>query len=619
MGKPDFAGWATRANLKCSDGLVIMPDAFKDDDKRTVPLVWNHRHESITNVLGHALLENRKDGVYAECFFNDTINGRQAKETVRHGDIVGLSIYANKLKKNGSAVMHGVIREVSLVLAGANPGAYIEEVIEHGEESGEAAVIYTGEPLSLCHSDEEEKETEKKDNGKKDDEKKESESGKKTYQDIIDTMNPEQQFVLYDLLEEVAKGTADNNDDDEEDVKHSEGDDVEMKYNAFDQENREQHKTTLSHSDEEAIMELAKNPAIGTLQNAMKAYVADNKDALAHGIDSVEDLFPEYELQPKGEPERLTRDYTWVDSVLNKAHKSPYSRVKTRHTDIRDAKFTAQAYVKGNKKVEMPNWKLVTRSVDPQMVYIKDKLDREDIIDIIDFDVVSYQQKIMRELLNELLAKAILVGDGLEEGADGKIDESHIKSIWHDDELYTIHYDVDIDAAKTALQGTNTSANFSENYIYAEAIISAALYSRENYKGSGSLEFYCTPHLLNVMLLARDLNGRRIYDSKSDLAAALNVTAIHTVEQFEGLTRTYTPAGSTTSVTKKLLGIFVNMSDYQIGNTKGGEVTNFSDFDIDFNQYKYLIETRLSGALTKLFSAIALEEPVTTTTDSTGE
>ena len=335
----------------------------------------------------------------------------------------------------------------------------------------------------------------------------------------------------------------------------------------------------------------------------MEIYAEEN--SLQHGIDQIEQLFPEYKDVKPGAPELLERDQTWVGVVMNKAHKSPISRIRTRQADARAAELRAKGYKKGNQKTLSANIKLLSRTTDPQTVYRKDELHRDDILDITDFDVVSYQYGIMRRNLEEDIAMAILIGDGREDVDPDKISEDHIRSIWHDDELYTIHADVDIAAARAELQGTDTNKHFGDNYIYAEAIITAALYARERYKGSGSLDFFCTPHLLNVMLLARDLNGRRIYDSKSDLAAALNVNAIYTGEQFEGKTRT-----ADEDQTKKLLGLFVNMADYQIGSTKGGEITKFNQFDIDFNKEKYLLETRLSGALTKVYSAIALEEPV---------
>ena len=593
MAKFDFSGWATRANLKCTDGRVIMKDAFKHNDGKTVPLVWNHQHNDPNEVLGHALLENRDEGVYAYCKFNDTESGRTAKELVQHGDVNALSIYANRLKQQMSNVLHGEIREVSLVLAGANPGAFIDSIISHGEESEEEAVIYTGENITLYHSDEENKDDKKEGDNKMRGNK------EKTVQDVIDTMNEEQKTVMYALIGQAAGEAGD--------VEHSEGGDDYMKHNVFDQGEMEQGGV-LTHADQQSIIELAKQSSVGSLKTAMDIYAEEN--SLAHGVfEDYDVLFPEYELLKKGEPETLERDQSWIDEVLRKIHKSPISRIRTRQADARIAELRAKGYQnKGDEKTNMANIKMLGRTTDPQTIYIKDDMHRDDIIDITDFDVVTYQWKMMRHVLNEELARAVLVGDQRDDGDPDKIHETHIRSIWHDDDLYTIHTDVDIEAARTELQGSNTSVNFGENYIYAEAIITAALYSREKYKGTGTPDLYCTPHLLNVMLLARDLNGRRIYDSKSDLAAALNVNAIYTVEQFEGLTRT-TEAGET----KKLLGLFVNLTDYQFGSTKGGEITRFEDFDMDFNKYKYMLETRLSGSLTKIYSAIALEEPVTNT------
>ena len=622
MGKKfDFCGWATRNNTKCSDGLTIMKDAFKDCDGLTVPLCWGHNHDDPSRVLGHALLENREDGVYTYCKFNDTEQGQNAKLLVEHGDVTALSIYANKLKKQGNFVMHGAIREVSLVLAGANPGAYIETVLAHGEEVEGEAIIYTGEELSLMHSDDESEEMFGKaqepeaDIQHADTSKQEGDEqmggdishadGEKTIKDVYESMNEEQKLACQAMVGMALEG--DGSDDD-----NSEGGDDDMKHNIFDTEDMTQNDV-LSHADQEAIVELAKNRSVGTLQDAISIYCEQNKDTLAHGIDEIETLFPEYKDVYPGAPEKLTRDMGWVSTVMNKTHKSPISRIRTRQADVRGEDLNALGYKKGDKKKLSANIKLLTRTTDPQTIYIKDALHRDDITDITDFDVVSYQYDTMRMLLDEEIAKAVLIGDGREEGDANKIDESHIRSIWHDDELYTIHTDVDIAAAKKELQGSNTGANFGDNYIYAEAIITAALYAREKYKGSGNLDFFCTPHLLNVMLLARDLNGRRIYDSKADLAAALNVSSIQTVEQFEGKVRTDAEGGK-----HNLLGLFVNLADYRIGSTKGGEITKFNQFDIDFNQEKYLIETRISGALTKVFSAIALEEPVTDSTESHG-
>ena len=580
MAKFDFSGWATKANLKCSDGRTIMKDAFKQNDGKTVPLVWNHQHNNPEEVLGHALLENRDEGVYAYCKFNDTERGKTAKLLVEHGDICALSIYANQLKQSMNNVLHGNIREVSLVLAGANPGASIDSVtLSHGEESEDEAMIYTGEYIELYHSDEKENETMPKE---------------KTVQDVIDTMNEEQKNVMYALIGSVLE------EDDEDD--YEEGDEEDMKHNVFDQDEM-MEDSYLSHADQESIISMAKTNSVGSLQSAINIFAEEN-NVLAHGIDDIDQLFPDYEDVRPGAPEFIERDQGWVSVVMQKTHKSPISRIRTRQADIRGEDLNAYGYKKGNLKKVPGNIKLLKRTTDPQTIYRKDALHRDDIIDITDFDVVEYQYSVMRQNLNEEIARAIMIGDGRDEGDEAKISETHVRSIWHDDDLYTIHTTVDIEAARKELQGTNTSANFGENYIYAEAIIAAALYSREKYKGSGTPDFYCTPHLLNVMLLARDLNGRRIYDSKTDLAAALNVGNIYTAEQFEGKTRTEE------GKTKKLLGIFVNLADYQIGSTRGGEITRFNQFDIDFNQEKYLIETRISGALTRVYSAIALEEDV---------
>lgn len=597
----DFTGWATRNDLKCSDGRTIRRDAFKDNDHIKVPLVWNHQHNDPNNVLGHAWLENRPEGVYTYGCFNDTESGEIGRALVKHGDIEALSIYANQLKQNGSDVIHGCICEVSLVHKGANPGAFIDNMLSHGENSDEEAVIYTGLPLSisLSHSSEEKQDDELDKNSMSENEE--------SVEDVINSMTDKQRMVMYALIAN-AMGENNKNDDDIEDNKEDEM----MKHNVFD---NEQQKTNeiLSHADMEAIIATAKTPAIGSFRSALDIYAENNPDsAIAHGIDSIDSLFPEYKDVRPGAPEMLTTDQGWVDKVLKKVHKSPIARIRTRQADLRNIEaLRAKGYKKGNKKTEVGNFELLHRTTDPQTVYVKSKLDRDDIIDIQDFDVVQYLYTVDRMNLNEELATAIMVGDGREVGADGKIAEDKIRPIWLDDELYTIHSDVDIAGMKTTLQGTNTSANFGENYVYAEAVIQALLYAREKYKGSGTPDFYCTPHLVNVMLLARDLNGRRIYDKVSDLAAALNVGEIITAEQFEGKTRT-----TSDRKTKKLLGIMVNLNDYSIGATKGGEITHFSEFDIDFNQQKSLLETRCSGANTRAFSAIALEEDVTASTSA---
>lgn len=617
MKKPkcDCSGWATRNDLVCGDGRVIRKDAFADCDGTTVPLVWNHQHNDPLNVLGHALLENRQDGVYAYCTFNDTESGKAAKLLVQHGDVEALSIYANQLKQQNRDVIHGMIREVSLVVAGANPGAFIDFVdLAHGEGAEQEVIIGTGESISLSHSGDDEDddgegaESKDKPDGKK---KEEPEGDNETVEEVFNTLTDKQKKVVYGLIGQALEEGGSDDDDDPEDkpdgkktVKHSEGGDKTMKYNVFDKpdDNRE---TVLSHSAQVEIIGNAKTKSIGTLQGALKLYAEQHSDTLKHGIDDIEALFPDYRDLRPGAPEVVSRDQGWVTVVMNKVHKSPISRIRTKQMDARRDTIQAKGYKKGSLKTPSGNMKLITRTTDPQTVYITDAMNRDDKIDITDFDVVEYQYGVMRQTLNEELAVAIMIGDGREEGDEHKIYQEHIRSIWNDDDLYAIHYPVDVDAAKKELQGANTANNFGDNYIYAEAVITAALYSREQYKGTGTPDFYCDPHLLNVMLLARDLNGRRIYDSKSDLAKALNVNDIYTAEQFAGLVRT-----DTESHQHKLLGIFVNLSDYTLGATKGGEITRFNQFDIDFNQEKYMIETRLSGALTRIQSAIVLEEPV---------
>lgn len=603
----DFHGYATKANLTCRDKRVIMPDAFKDQDGEKVPLCWGHQHNSVTNVLGHAYLENRADGVYAYGYFNDTDSGRAGKKLVDNGDVCALSIWANDLVQNGTNVVHGVIRELSLVLAGANPGAYIDSVMQHDDEATqEAEILFVldKDNIQLAHADSDEDsedaELQHADEEKTDSSEKDKKDDKETVQDVLNSMSEKQKNVLLALVAEgIAAGEetkkSDNNEEDNT-----------MKHNVFDND-RQDEANVLSYTDQTAIINMAKTSTIGSLQHAMDLFAEQNPDSvLAHGIENISQLFPDYKDVRPGAPEMLTTDQGWIQKVLKKVHKSPISRIRTRQADLRNIEnLRAQGYVKGGKKVDVGNFKLIHRTTDPQTVYVKSKIDRDDIIDIQDFDVVQYLYNIDRMNLNEELATAIMIGDGRDVGADGKIAEDKIRPIWQDDELYTIHADVDIAGMKASLQGTNTATNFGENYIYAEAVIQSLLYAREKYKGSGTPDFYCTPHLVNVMLLARDMNGRRIYDKVSDLAAALNVGEIITVEQFEGKTRT-----ATGGKTKKLLGLMGNLADYSVGATKGGEITHFTDFDIDFNQEKSLLETRCSGANTRVMSFIALEEDV---------
>ena len=599
----DFSGYATRNDLLCGDGRIIKKDAFKDNDGKTVSLIWNHDHNNPDAVLGHAILENREDGVYAYGIFNDTEQGRNAKALVQHGDVSSLSIWANKLQQNGNEVIHGEIRELSLVLAGANPGAYIDFVMAHSDDSEDDTIgeLYAGyDERIIIHSgyntDEKKEEEPKMDENKKVSNK--NTDDEETIADVFNTLTEKQKTAVYALIGQALEeaGASDEDDNEEE---------TNMKHNVFDNEN--QQENYISHSDEENILAMAKTPGVGSLQQAMSIFAENNNlQHDAFDADTMEALMPEYQLLDPKEPKILYPDDTWVSSVINGVHKSPVARVRTRRADARQADLKASGYRKGDEKKIMNKINLLGRTHDAQTIYIKDKLNRDDIVDMTDFDIVAYQWKIMRHTLDQTLATAILVGDGRDAMDPDKIKEDHIRPIWKDDELYCIHQDVDIAAQKAKLQGTNTGANFGDNYIYAEAIIEAALYSREKYKGSGNLTFYCTPHLLNVMLLARDLNGRRIYSSKNDLVAALNVRDIQTIEQFEGLTRT-----TEDSKTKKLLGLFVNLADYQLGCVRGGEITRFDQFDIDFNQQKLLLETRVSGALVEWYSAIALEEDVT--------
>lgn len=600
--KYDFGGWATRNDLTCADGRVIKKDAFKGQNGQTVPLVWMHNHNDPNNVLGFAHLENRDDGVYAHCEFNNTEAGQTAKELVRHGDVRSLSIFANQLKQAGSDVIHGIIREVSLVLAGANPGAFIDDVLAHGD--GESAGIIVGYDEMIMgyleHSDDEKK----PENGDGNDD-----DGGKTVEEVFESLTEKQKTAVYAIIGQAVEDGGSDNDDE------SKGGDGTMKHNVFDNSEKNEKGNFLSHADQEAIIKMAKTSNVGTFKTALEIYENDNAlqhDAIASGFSQSGDgnvtwLFPEYKDVRPGAPELITNDQGWISTVMNKVHKSPISRIRTSQVDIRgiDA-LRAKGYKKGKQKAQTGNFKLVRRTTDPQTVYVKNALHRDDIVDITDFDYVSYLYNIDRMMLNEELATAIMLGDGRDDGDEGKIDPEHIRPIWTDDDLYTIHVDLDLAAAKKELQGTNTGANFGENYIIAEAMINTTLYAKENYKGSGTPDLFITPHMLNQMLLARDQNGRRIYSSTSDLATALGVGSINTAEQFEGKIR-----NATGNKKKKLIAIIANLADYSLGATKGGEITHFTQFDIDFNQEKSLLETRCSGALTRVWSAIAIEEDVT--------
>lgn len=662
----DFSGWATRNNIKCSDGRTIMQNAFKDNDGQTVPLVWNHQHNGVDNVLGHALLENRSEGVYAYCSFNDTPAGRNAKTVVDHGDVVSLSIYANRLKQRGGDVVHGAIREVSLVLAGANPGAFIDSVIRHGEESDEEAVIYTGENISIYHAENEKEGDDMAENeetvqdvidsmsekqrtvmyaligqaledAEGGESMQHSDDDDETIADIFDTLTDKQKNVVYGMIGQVANDGGvsasdyDDADDDYDDDDYDDADDADydgdisegdngdseggnsMKHNVFEND-AFYEGGVLCHADEVEILNMAKQT--GKFQDALAFYAEENglshADAVAAsgfaqtGEGNIYNLFPEYKEVRPGAPELLTNDQGWVSTVMNKVHKSPISRIRTSQVDIRKIEeLRAHGYEKGKKKSQTGNFTLIRRTTDPQTVYVKSALHRDDIIDITDFDYVQYLYKIDKMQLNEELATAIMLGDGREDGAEDKIQETHIRPIWTDDELYTIHVDLDKETVAKELQGEDTTTYFGDNFVTAEAMVNTVLYAREKFKGTGTPDMYITPHMLNVMLLARDRNGHRIYSSKAELATALNVGAIHTAEQFEGKTRKLENGSE-----KKLLALIVNLADYSLGATKGGEVTHFTQFDIDFNQQKSLLETRCSGALTRVYSAIAIEEPV---------
>lgn len=626
----DFRGWATRYNVKCADGRTIMKDAFKHHDGAEVPLVWNHNQSDPSNILGKALLKHRDEGVEAFCTFNDTETGQTARELVKHGDIKSLSIYANHLKQHGPVadryVEHGMLREVSLVLASANPEAFISSVMIHGEESLEEAVIYSGEDIELSHSDE----SKEKETGEVEDETKKT-SDDKTVEEVFNEMTPEQQNVTYAMIGAAleAAGVELDDEDDDDGAKHSdesednndnnqEGDDV-MKHNIFDKET-EKKDNVLSHSDQESIIALAKSSSVGSFQEAFAIFAEENEmqhadvasavggfqQTSSDGSLTIDALFPEYKDLHTGAPELITNDQGWISVVLAKVHKSPISRIRTGQVDIRNIDaLRAKGYKKGDPKAVTGNFKLVRRTTDPQTIYVKNALHKDDITDITDFDYVSYLYKIDRMMLNEELATAIVFGDGRDDGDEYKISGEHIRPIWLDDDLYTKHVDLDYEGIKAELQGTEAGANFGTNFIHAEALVNTLLHAREDFKGTGTPDMLIDPSELNTMLLARDRNGRRIYSSKAELASVLNVGNIYTAEQMKGKTRE-TKDGKT----KKILCLVGNFADYSLGSTKGGEVSHFTQFDIDFNQQKSLLETRVSGATTKVYSFIAVEETV---------
>jgi len=554
MEKYDFCGWATRNNVKCSDGRVIMPDAFKHNDGTTVPLVWNHGHAEPFNVLGHAKLENRPEGIYTYGYFNDSESARAIKTAVQHGDITSLSIYANHLKHNLTNVVHGSIKEVSLVLAGANPGAFIEDVILHGDDEDGSAYIFTGELLSLQHSENEEGSKMKNGdpNAKPDSEK--------TVQDVFDTLNEEQKTVVYALI-----GQALSNDDD------NEGDEN-MKHNAFENDNG---NDSLSHADTQAVF------------TDIKRYGSLKESAIAHGIEEIGYLFPDAQ-NVDATPTFIRRDNGWVGKVMTSVHRTPFSRIKSIHADITADDARAKGYIKSNMKLEEV-FTLLKRTTTPTTIYKKQKLDRDDVVDITDFDAVGFVKLEMRDMLDEELARAILISDGRPGSSNDKISELNIRPVWKDDDLYTI---------KTPVVVSPTATTDEK----AKAFIRAAVKSRKEYKGSGQPTLFTTEDVLTDCLLMEDKQGRVIYDTIDKLKAALRVVDIVTVPVMEEQTRTDTDGKERT-----LQGLILNLKDYNVGADKGGAVNMFDDFDIDYNAQKYLIETRCSGALTKPYSAIALE------------
>ena len=568
MAKYDFSGWATRNDLRCSDGRTIRHGAFKVNDGQTVPLVWNHQHNEPYNVLGHALLENRDEGVYTYCTFNDTESGKNAKLLVQHGDISGLSIYANQLKQNGGDVLHGVIREVSLVLAGANPGAFIDSILAHGEASDEEAVIYTGKDIDategeLEHSDKENTEMAKETNT----------DNEKTVQDVIDSMSEEQQKVMWALVAEAMGGDedeeAEDNNEEEEPVKH----------NVFDNDDNEMTGDALSHAEMETIISDAKR--YGSMKESFLAHAAE------YGIEDIEYLFPEAK-NLNTPPEFIQREMGWVPKVMSGVHHTPFSRIKSMFADITEDEARAKGYIKGKLKKEEV-FSLLKRTTTPTTIYKKQKLDRDDVIDITDFDVISWLKTEMRMMLDEEIARAILIGDGRLASSDDKINETNIRPIWKDADLYTIKAKITPDSGATAADN-------------AKAFIDTVIRSRKEYKGSGSPKLFTTEDIITECLLLEDGIGHKLYKSVAELATTMRVSEIITVEVMEGQTRT-----DDASDTVELLGLVVNLNDYNVGADKGGAISMFDDFDIDYNQQKYLIETRCSGALTKPKAAIAIE------------
>ena len=577
--KYDFSGWATKNNIKCSDGRTILKDAFKQHDGQTVPLVWNHQHNETANVLGHAVLENRDEGVYAYCTFNDTEAGKNAKLLVEHGDVTALSIYANQLKQKGSNVMHGTIREVSLVLAGANPGAFIDSVIRHGEFCDDEAVIYTGEELTLQHADDNASDKEDKvdEKNKKGDDK--VDNNEKTIQDVFDTLNEEQKNVVYALIGQALedKSMAQSAIEENENNIEEDGGEQEMKHNVFEGRETENNNDVSSHDAMETILKDAKR--YGSLKESFLAH------AESYGIKDIEWLFPDAK-NVNMPPDFIKRDDSYVQKVMRGVHHVPFSRIKSMHANITADEARAKGYIKGKRKKEEV-FTLLKRTTTPTTIYKKQKLDRDDVVDITDFDVVAWLKMEMRMMLDEEIARAILVGDGRLPDSDDKVNETCIRPIASDDDLYCVKAPVAVAAAAT------------EDDI-AKAFIKTVIKSRKEYKGSGSPTLFTTEDVITGCLLLEDKNGRVIYDTVDKLATALRVKEIVPVEVME------TAKTKVNSVEKPLLAIMVNLSDYYVGADKGGSVNMFDDFDIDYNQQKYLMETRCSGALVKPYSAVAV-------------
>lgn len=587
----DFCGWATKNDLKCADGRVIRKNAFKGNDGKTVPLVWNHQHGSAENVLGHAMLKNKNDGVYAYCKFNATNAGKHAKEMVKHGDVTNLSILANNLVQDGPDVKHGVIREVSLVLAGANPGAFVESVMMHGEPMDideEEGIFYTDESISsyLQHAEDGE------DSDDDDDEEEEDEMKGKTIAQIIDGMTEEQKqamAVVIGQAVEDAKGGGEDEEDEED-----EEEDEEVRHSIFDEDDVNE-SGYLTHADFVEIMTNAKR--VGTFKEALRDFCED-RGVLMHGINidttgmttatgnqqyafnDPDMLFPEYKSVNGGAPEWLSRNMDWVNVVMNGVHHTPFSRVKTTYADITEDDARARGYLKGNMKKE-EFFTIMKRTTDPQTIYKKQKIDRDDMLDITDFDVIMWLKAEMRLMLNEEIARAILIGDGRSTDSDDKIKEDHIRPIAKEQPLFNTVVEV------------AAGANEGET---AKNTINAAIRARKNYKGSGNPMMFTTEDVVTEMLLLEDKNGHKLYKTIEELTTALRVSRIVTVEVMENQKVNE----------KELIGIIVNLSDYNVGADKGGDINTFEQFDIDYNQQKYLIETRISGALIKPFSAITL-------------